>query len=81
MGRAKSFTEMSQLNLYLPKWQVQELERLATLDKTTRSKLAHRIIAQYLTPTPPKEVVKPVLAEDGEWEEAPEIEINEILKF
>lgn len=90
MGRAKSFTEMGQLNLYLPKWQIDELERLAKLERTTRSKLAHRAIAKLINPTPPKETAKPVLEEKPmqakpEWETPTELidtsDIDNILKF
>lgn len=73
MGRPKSFTEMAQLNLYLPKWQVDELDRLAKLERTPRSKYAHRIIAKHLqnasnktAPTPPTEIVKPVFTKEDD---------------
>jgi len=81
MGRAKTFVAMGQLNLYLPQWQIEELERLAQLNKTTRSKYAHKLIASHLTPPQQSENVKPVLEKDSEWETAIDIEPNEILKF
>lgn len=90
MGRAKTFIEMGQLNLYLPKWQIDELERLAKLEKTTRSKLAHRAIAKLINPAPPKETAKPVLEEkpkqdDIGWETPTEpidtSDIDDLLKF
>jgi hypothetical protein len=52
-GTPQSFVEMAQLNLTIPKWQLDELERIARLSGTKRTKLAHRIIAKYLQDTKP----------------------------
>ena len=53
----QSFVEMAQLNITIPKWQSDELERIARLSGMKRTKFAHRIIAKYLQDT------KPVLEE------------------
>jgi hypothetical protein len=87
MGRAKTNIEMGQLNLYLPKWQIDELERLAQLNRTTRAKYSHKVLADHIKP-------KPVLREEGqaqpeptatqdvaEWEEVDTKDIEGILKF
>ena len=52
-GTPQSFVEMAQLNLTIPKWQLDELERIARLSGTKRTKLAHRVIAKYLQESKP----------------------------
>ena len=87
MGRAKSFTEMGQLNLYLPKWQIDELERLAQLNRTTRAKYAHKVLADHLKPKPvlreePQPQAKTTATQpEVEWEEIDTKDIEGILKF
>jgi hypothetical protein len=56
-GKPQTFVEMAQLNLTIPRWQLDELERIARLSGIKRTKLAHRVIAKYLQDT------KPVLQE------------------
>lgn len=47
-GVPQYFVEMVQLNLTMPKWQADALERIARLNGIKRTKMAHRIIAKYL---------------------------------
>jgi len=47
-GIPRDFVEMVQLNLTMPKWQVDALERIARVNGLKRTKMAHRIIAKYL---------------------------------
>ena len=85
MGRVKSFTEMGQLNLYLPKGQIDELERIGKLSNMSKSKYAHKLIADGLKPKAPKEDVKPVFAKSEGIPNQPEMldtsDIDDILKF
>lgn len=90
MGRAKSFTEMGQLNLYLPKWQIDELERIGKLSNMSKSKYAHKLIADGLKPKAPKEEAKPVFAKPEGIPNQPDTtppealdtsDIDNILKF
>jgi len=46
--KPRYFVEMAQLNITMPKWQVDALERIARLNGIKRTKMAHRIIAKYL---------------------------------
>jgi hypothetical protein len=52
-GTPQNFVEMAQLNLTIPKWQLDALERLARHKGIKRTKMAHRIIAKYLQDTKP----------------------------
>lgn len=52
-GKPQAFVEMAQLNLTIPKWQLDALERIARLSGTKRTKLAHQILAKYLQDTKP----------------------------
>jgi hypothetical protein len=87
MGRAKALVEMSQLNLSIPTWQLDELEKRAKQSGIKRTTFVHRLIADALKP-------KPVLREEGqaqpeptttqdvaEWEEVDTKDIEGILKF
>jgi hypothetical protein len=47
-GTQQTFTEMVQLNLTMPKWQADALERIARVNGVKRTKMAHRILAKYL---------------------------------
>jgi len=44
----QKFVEMAQLNLAMPKWQVDALERIARINGIKRTQLAHQILAKYL---------------------------------
>jgi hypothetical protein len=47
-AKSESFIEMGQLNLSIPQWQLDELERIARLNGMKRTKYAHKIIADYI---------------------------------
>lgn len=47
-GTPQNFVEMVQLNISMPKWQVDTLERIARVNGLKRTKMAHRIISKYL---------------------------------
>ena len=49
--KADDFVEMVQLNIAMPRWQVDALERMAKLSGIKRTKLAHKILAKYLQDT------------------------------
>ena len=42
------FEEKDQLNVQMPKWQIEALERIARLNGIKRTKLVHQILAKYL---------------------------------
>ena len=46
--KAESFEEKGQLNIVLPKWQIDALERIARLNGMKRTKYAHQIIAKHI---------------------------------
>lgn len=45
------FEEKTQLNISMPKWQADALDRIARLSGMKRTKLAHKILAKYLQDT------------------------------
>jgi hypothetical protein len=47
-GTPNEFEEMAQLNIAMPKWQVEAIERIARVNGVKRTKMAHRILAKYL---------------------------------
>ncbi len=47
-GTPQTFTEMGQLNISMPKWQIDELERIARLNGMKRTKYAHKLIADFI---------------------------------
>jgi len=47
-NKAEGFVEMGQLNIAIPQWQLDELERMARLSGMKRTKYAHKIIAEHL---------------------------------
>jgi hypothetical protein len=49
--KSEPFVEMGQLNIAMPQWQIDQLERLAKLSGMKRTKYAHRILAGHINDT------------------------------